>query len=54
MIPIQVVNVVDLGYLVGIEKDFLQQLSSTPNRKKRNHELSDGHKEYDQNHSKKR
>jgi hypothetical protein len=42
----QVVNVVDLGYLGGIEKDFPQQLSSTPNRKKRNQELSDDHKKY--------
>jgi hypothetical protein len=31
----EVVNVVDLGYL-GIEKDFPEQLSSTPHRKKRN------------------
>ena len=43
--PKQVVNVVDLGYL-GIEKDFPEQLSSTPNRKKRNQELSDDHKNY--------
>jgi len=50
----QVVNVVDLGYLGGIEKDFPQQLSSTPNRKKRNQELSDDHKNYNKNHSKKR
>ena len=33
--PKQVVNVVDLGYL-DIEKDFPQQLSSIPHRKKRN------------------
>jgi len=33
--PKQVVNVFDLWYL-GIEKDFPQQLSSLPNRKKRN------------------
>jgi hypothetical protein len=33
--PKQVVNVFDLGYL-GIEKDFPEQLSSLPNRKKRN------------------
>ena len=31
----QVVNVVDLVYL-GIEKDFPEQLLSTPNRKQRN------------------
>ena len=36
--PNQVVNVFDLGYL-GVEKDFPQQLSSMPNRKKRNLEL---------------
>ena len=35
VVPKQVVNVVDLGYL-GIEKDFPQQLSSLPYRKKRN------------------
>src|SRR4051812_10378493 len=51
--PKQVVNVVDLGYL-GIEKDFPTQLSSTPNRKKRNQELTDDHKNYNKNHSKKR
>ena len=46
--PKQVVNVVDLGYL-GIEKDFPEQLSSLPNRKKRNHEeLSQEEKEYNQ------
>jgi hypothetical protein len=33
--PKQVLNVFDLGYL-GIEKDFPQQISSIPNRKKRN------------------
>ena len=37
--PKQVVNVFDLGYL-GVEKDFPEQLSSLPNRKKRNHQLS--------------
>jgi hypothetical protein len=51
--PKQVVNVVDLGYL-GIEKDFPEQLSSIPKRKKRNQELSDDHKNYNKNHSKKR
>ena len=36
-----VVNVFDLGYL-GVEKDFPEQLlSSLPNRKKRNHQLSE-------------
>ena len=33
--PKQVVNVFDLGYL-GVEKDFPEQLSSLPNKKKRN------------------
>jgi hypothetical protein len=42
--PKQVVNVFDLGYL-GIEKDFPEQLSSLPNRKKRNKELSQKEKE---------
>jgi DDE superfamily endonuclease len=37
--PKQVVNVVDLGYF-GIEKDFPEQLSSIPQRKKRNLDLS--------------
>ncbi len=35
LLPKQVVNVVDLGYL-GIEKDFPEQLSSIPDRKERN------------------
>ncbi len=51
--PKQVVNVVDLGYL-GIEKDFPEQLSSLPYRKKRNQKLSEEEKEYNQYHSKKR
>ena len=52
--PKQVVNVVDLGYL-GIENNFPEQLSSTPNRKKRNLQLlSDDQKEYNQSHSKNR
>jgi hypothetical protein len=46
--------VFDLGYL-GIEKDFPEQLSSIPNRKKRNlQQLFDDHKEYNKSHSKKR
>ena len=52
--PKQVVNIFDLGYL-GIEKDFPAQLSSIPNRKKRNmQQLSDDHKEYNKSHAKKR
>ena len=51
--PKKVVNVFDLGYL-GVETDFLEQLSSIPNRKKRNQELSQEEKEYNTIHSKKR
>ena len=51
--PKKVVNVFDLGYL-GVETDFPGQLSSIPNRKKRNRELSQEEKEYNMNHSKKR
>ncbi len=36
VIPKEVVNVVDLGYF-GIEKDFPEQLSALPYKKKRNH-----------------
>jgi DDE superfamily endonuclease/Helix-turn-helix of DDE superfamily endonuclease len=54
VIPKEVVNVVDLGYL-GIEKDFPQQLSAPPCKKKRNQkELSDEEKEHNKIHSKKR
>jgi DDE superfamily endonuclease/Helix-turn-helix of DDE superfamily endonuclease len=54
VIPKEVVNVVDLGYL-GIEKDFPQQLSALPCKKKRNQkELSDEEKEHNKIHSKKR
>ena len=51
--PKEVVNVFDLGYL-GIQKDFPQQLSSIPNRRKRNQELSDDHKKYNKSHFKRR
>jgi hypothetical protein len=52
--PKQVVNVFDLGYL-GVEKDFPQQLSSIPNRKKRNLELTQEEEmESNKIHSKKR
>src|SRR3954447_13375778 len=53
LIPKQVVNVFDLGYL-GAEKDFPEQLSALPYKKKRNQELSEEEKEYNQYHSKKR
>ena len=49
----QVVTVVDLGYL-DIEKDFPDQLSALPYRKKINQDLSQEEKEYDKNHSRKR
>lgn len=47
----EVVNVFDLGYL-GIEKDFPDQLSSLPNRKKRDMKLSQEEIEYNKSHSK--
>ena len=50
----QVVNVIDLGYL-NVEKDFPEQLSCTPHKKKKNQEkLSQEEKEYNKIHSKKR
>lgn len=51
--PKQVVNVFDLGY-IGIEKDFSDQLSSIPKRKKRNLQLSREQKEFNKSHSQKR
>src|SRR3954452_14913703 len=51
--PKEVVNVFDLGYL-GVEKDFPDQISSLPNRKKRSLKLSQEEKEYNLQHSKKR
>jgi hypothetical protein len=54
IIPKEVVNVVDLGYL-GIEKDFPDQLSALPYRKKRNQQdLSQEEKEYNKFHARKR
>ena len=54
MTPKQVVNVIDLEYL-GIEKDFSEQLSSLPKRKKRNQRaLSQEEKDYNKDHFKKR
>ena len=54
MTPNQVVNVFDLGYL-GVEKDYSEQLSALPYRKKRNLlQLSKEQKEYNKSHSKKR
>ncbi len=51
--PKEVVNVYDFGYL-GVEKDFPEQRSYIPNRKKRNLELSQEEKEHNKNHSIKR
>lgn len=51
--PKQVVTVFDLGYL-GVEKDFPEQLSSIPIRKKRNQELLQEAMEYNKSHSRKR
>ena len=52
--PRQVVNVFDLGYL-GVEKDFPDQKSSIPNKKKRSQkDLSQEEKEHNQYHSRKR
>ena len=53
VIPKDVVTVVDLGYL-GIEKDFPEQLSALPCKKKRNEELSAEEKDYNIPHSIKR
>src|SRR3954447_2015189 len=51
--PKQVVNVIDLGYL-GIEKDFPEQLSALPCKRKRNQILSQEEIDYNIIHSKKR
>jgi hypothetical protein len=52
--PKQVVNVFDLGHL-GVERDFPDQKSSIPSKKKRSQkELAKEEKEYNQNHSRKR
>ncbi len=51
--PKDVVNVFDLGYL-GVEKDFPEQLSALPYRKKRNQKLSQEEKDLNKSHSKRR
>jgi len=53
VIPKQVVNVVDLGYL-GIETDFPEQLSALPYKKRYQEDISQEEKEYNKIHSKKR
>ena len=49
--PKQVVSVFDLGYL-GVGKDYPEQLSSLPYKKKKNQELSAEEKERNKSHSK--
>ena len=51
--PKQVVSVFDLGYL-GVGKDFPEQMSSLPNKKKRNQEMYQEQKKCNQIHSRKR
>ncbi len=51
--PKDVLNVFDLGYL-GVQKDFHEQKSYIPNRKKKNQELSQEEIEHNKNHSRKR
>ncbi len=52
--PKEVENIFILGFL-GIEKDYLEQISSLPiKKKKKNQELTLDEKEYNKNHSKKR
>ncbi len=53
VIPKEVIIVFDLGYL-GVETDFLEQLSALSNKKKRNQFLSDDEKDCNKIHSKKR
>ena len=52
MIP-KVLNVFDLGYL-EVEKDFHEQKSYIPNRKKKNQELLQEGMEHNKNHSRER
>ncbi len=51
--PKKVDNVLDLGFL-GIEKDYPEQKSVIPIKKKRNQDLTLEEKEYNKSHSKKR
>ena len=51
--PKQVVSVFDLGYL-GVGKDYPEQLSSLPYKKKKNQGLSAEEKERNKSHSRKR
>ncbi len=49
----EVVNVYDLGYL-GVEKDFPEQISSLPCRKRKKNEVSPEEKEHNKSYSIKR
>ena len=51
--PCNIANVFDLGYL-GVEKDYPEQLSSLPYKKKKDLELSAEEKERNKSHSKRR
>jgi hypothetical protein len=51
--PKQVVSVFDLGYL-GVERDYPEQLSSLPYKKKKDQELSAEENERNKSHSRKR
>jgi hypothetical protein len=51
--PCHVVNVFDLGYL-GVEKDYPEQLSSLPYKKKKDLDLSAEERECNKSHSRKR
>jgi len=53
VIPKEVITVVDLGY-ISIEKDFPEQLSALPFKRKRNQDLSPEEKEYNRIHAKER
>jgi hypothetical protein len=48
-----VMGMYDLGFFGG-EKDFLEQRSSLPIKKEKDHELTEVQKEYNRNHSAKR
>ena len=52
-IPKEVENIFDLGFL-GVEKDYPEQISSLPIKKKGNQDLTMEEKEYNRIHSKKR
>jgi hypothetical protein len=52
-IPKYVERIYDLGFL-GVKKDFPEEKSSLPIKKKRNHELTVVEKEYNRNHSRRR